>query len=184
MHCQLSLLLSQVTQEDLRSRMVAEGLLRATYKPGELVLIPSSTAGVEKHKPHVKSNVQRQHGPPGKKQPQAPNPSAARPVDTSQRAPNGHHNTRADSSTNSVQEQPRHSIHGCGDEGPRVAASPARRSRAAGKVWECGQCGMTERSKLRECSGCKSVRYCGKVCQKAAWPEHKATCKRLQAALT
>jgi hypothetical protein len=163
--------------------MVAHGLLRADYKPGELVLIPSSTADAERNNPHVKSNVERQHGPPGKKQAKAPNPGAARPIDPSQRGPNGKHTTRADSSGNSVQEQPGDSTHGCGDKGPRVAASPARRSRTTGKVWECGRCGMTERSKLRECSGCKSVRYCGKVCQKAAWPEHKATCKRLQAAL-
>jgi hypothetical protein len=31
--------------------------------------------------------------------------------------------------------------------------------------------------KLRECSKCYAVRYCGKQCQLAAWPEHKEACK-------
>ena len=30
---------------------------------------------------------------------------------------------------------------------------------------------------LRLCGQCYVVRYCGKVCQLAAWPEHKAACK-------
>ncbi|PSC75699.1 MYND finger domain containing isoform B [Micractinium conductrix] len=37
---------------------------------------------------------------------------------------------------------------------------------------------------LRRCSGCKMQRlfYCGRECQVAGWPEHKAECKRVQAA--
>jgi hypothetical protein len=66
-----------------------------------------------------------------------------------------------------------------------VGASPGRR--AGGAVRACALCGRTaerlENGKLRECSGCRSVRYCGKDCQKADWPAHKATCKRLRAAL-
>jgi hypothetical protein len=65
-----------------------------------------------------------------------------------------------------------------------VGASPGRRS--GGAVRACGLCARTaerlENGKLQECSGCRSVRYCGKDCQKADWPAHKATCKRLQAA--
>lgn len=30
------------------------------------------------------------------------------------------------------------------------------------------------------CKRCKSVRYCGKECQTAAWPAHKAACKRIE----
>ncbi len=58
--------------------------------------------------------------------------------------------------------------------------------RAGRKVWACAGCGiapdMTERGRLQECMGCRSVRYCGRKCQKADWPAHKGTCKRLQAA--
>jgi hypothetical protein len=54
------------------------------------------------------------------------------------------------------------------------------------KAWACEQCGVTaeglEKGKLQECSGCHSVRYCGKACQDANWPTHKPKCKRLQAA--
>ncbi|WIA08126.1 hypothetical protein OEZ85_007584 [Tetradesmus obliquus] len=32
------------------------------------------------------------------------------------------------------------------------------------------------------CSGCKVARYCGKDCQVQHWKQHKAACKRLQAA--
>jgi hypothetical protein len=62
----------------------------------------------------------------------------------------------------------------------RVGPSPGRR------VWACAECGITanmlDSGKLRECSGCGTVRYCGKACQKAHWPAHKPACKRLQAA--
>ncbi len=44
----------------------------------------------------------------------------------------------------------------------------------------CGVATPTSR-KLKECNGCHSVRYCGRVCQKADWPSHKPECKRLQA---
>jgi ankyrin repeat protein len=30
---------------------------------------------------------------------------------------------------------------------------------------------------LKKCTGCKQARYCGKQCQLAHWPEHKAECK-------
>jgi hypothetical protein len=57
---------------------------------------------------------------------------------------------------------------------------------AARKVWACGQCGisakMLQGGKLKECSRCRSVRYCGKACQAEHWPAHKAMCKRVQAA--
>jgi hypothetical protein len=74
-----------------------------------------------------------------------------------------------------------------GERNPRVSASPGRR--AGDKVRECAQCKITAglleasgNSKLKDCSGCKTVRYCGKACQKAHWPAHKATCRRMQAA--
>jgi hypothetical protein len=69
------------------------------------------------------------------------------------------------------------------------------RSRHAGRVAPaCALCRITaeqilrtttegsQKAKLKECSKCRSVRYCGKPCQLADWPAHKATCKRLQGA--
>jgi ankyrin repeat protein len=45
----------------------------------------------------------------------------------------------------------------------------------------CDGCGLTAEQagvrKLRECSKCYDVRYCGKQCQLAAWPGHKEACK-------
>jgi hypothetical protein len=32
------------------------------------------------------------------------------------------------------------------------------------------------------CAGCRVARYCGRVCQRQAWPQHKAVCKALAAA--
>ena len=46
-----------------------------------------------------------------------------------------------------------------------------------GRVIEkvCAVCGLAD-AKLRHCSRCNSVYYCGKNCQKTHWPEHKAVC--------
>jgi hypothetical protein len=73
------------------------------------------------------------------------------------------------------------------ERNPRVGASPGRR--AGGNLRECARCAITAKlleasgnGKLKECSGCRTVRYCGTPCQLADWPTHKATCKRLQAA--
>jgi len=47
----------------------------------------------------------------------------------------------------------------------------------------CDSCGRPETEvRLRTCNGCLLARYCGNACAKAAWPAHKAECKRLQAA--
>ncbi len=71
-----------------------------------------------------------------------------------------------------------------GGGGTGVPASPGRRGPR--KVRACVQCGITEAKletgKLKECCGCRSVRYCGPVCQKAHWPKHKEACKVLRAA--
>ena len=39
---------------------------------------------------------------------------------------------------------------------------------------------VTRRSMLKLCGGCKTARYCSKSCQKEAWSEHKAECKRIR----
>ena len=47
----------------------------------------------------------------------------------------------------------------------------------------CYHCGAREAdARLRYCSGCYYVRYCGAACLQAAWPAHKEECRRLQAA--
>jgi len=46
----------------------------------------------------------------------------------------------------------------------------------------CDGCGRPETEvQLHPCSGCWSARYCGSACNAAAWPAHKAECRRLQA---
>jgi hypothetical protein len=38
----------------------------------------------------------------------------------------------------------------------------------------CASCGKTE--KLRKCSKCKAIYYCGEECQRADWRKHKGLC--------
>lgn len=42
----------------------------------------------------------------------------------------------------------------------------------------CGEASMDSRP-LRKCSVCKSVQYCGEVCQRLHWPGHKKQCPSL-----
>ena len=44
-------------------------------------------------------------------------------------------------------------------------------------VKTCPVCGKTGAKSL--CKGCRSVSYCGKACQKVAWPTHKRECRRI-----
>jgi hypothetical protein len=71
------------------------------------------------------------------------------------------------------------------DEGfSGVVGSPGCSAVSVGRA--CARCGVTAKGsadgKLKECSRCRSVLYCGRACQKADWAAHKATCKRPQAA--
>jgi hypothetical protein len=61
----------------------------------------------------------------------------------------------------------------------------SRARRVDHRVWSCAGCGTSVevKDKLRQCSGCKRVLYCGKACQNADWPAHKSACRRLQAML-
>ena len=53
-------------------------------------------------------------------------------------------------------------------------------SLATGQCLYCLSSGAEERPLMR-CGGCKVALFCGAKCQKAAWPKHKAGCKREQA---
>ena len=41
----------------------------------------------------------------------------------------------------------------------------------------CLACGKAGAKSL--CTGCRSVSFCGKACQKVAWPGHKKECRRI-----
>jgi hypothetical protein len=43
----------------------------------------------------------------------------------------------------------------------------------------CSLCGKSD-IKLQQCSGCKRVVYCSKVCQRSDWKKHKGSCQASQ----
>ena len=45
----------------------------------------------------------------------------------------------------------------------------------------CSACGVgaVEGAELKVCTGCLYARYCGRECQRAAWPAHKIACPLL-----
>ncbi|KAL8577205.1 hypothetical protein ACOMHN_061332 [Nucella lapillus] len=45
----------------------------------------------------------------------------------------------------------------------------------------CAQCGQRGSADIiRQCSGCKTARYCSRPCQKQHWARHKTVCRRAQ----
>jgi hypothetical protein len=58
-------------------------------------------------------------------------------------------------------------------------------SGAEEKIMCCASCGIAEGDdiKLKTCTACKSVRYCGVKCQKEHRPQHKPDCKKRVAEL-
>ena len=60
-----------------------------------------------------------------------------------------------------------------------VSGKQVRTRIVGGQVLErvCAVCDADD-VKLRHCSLCRAVYYCGKECQKAHWAQHKAVCKR------
>ncbi len=45
------------------------------------------------------------------------------------------------------------------------------------KMYGCGGCSLPGQG-FRLCARCRSVRFCSRTCQKAAWPEHKKVCRK------
>ena len=43
---------------------------------------------------------------------------------------------------------------------------------------QCSQGKTVERRKMFNCTRCRRENYCSRVCQRAAWPEHKKVCGR------
>ena len=54
------------------------------------------------------------------------------------------------------------------------------RVRSQSKIGMCDFCCREmERKLLMVCSKCKRSQYCGRMCQRAHWPEHKCVCDSL-----
>jgi hypothetical protein len=117
---------------------------------------------------------------PGARRPNATGASEPLPQRTS-----GHDKSRpASRAKEPNQERP----SGAGEptlSGGKSRTGPTPGRCAARKVWTCEHCGVTarmsENGRLEQCRACESVRYCGKACQAAHWPAHKATCKHRRA---
>jgi len=60
------------------------------------------------------------------------------------------------------------------DDGASVDSAS---SSSAPPTASCGQC--DEPDARERCAGCRSVVYCDRECQRAAWPGHKELCKRM-----
>eukprot|EP00984_Skeletonema_dohrnii_P007364 scaffold2671_cov81-Skeletonema_dohrnii-CCMP3373.AAC.4 len=56
---------------------------------------------------------------------------------------------------------------------------------ASNMMMFCAACGIAggDDIKLKKCTACKSVRYCGVKCQKEHRPQHKKECKKRAAEL-
>jgi hypothetical protein len=125
----------------------------------------------------------QQSGRQGPKSPNGPSTSAAGTPRQTRTKPTNHrvHEVGAGSSATPDAQDPSDAQDRKGSGRGAHGRGPSR----AKKVWACAACGTTaqemESGRLQQCSGCRSVRYCGKACQNADWPRHKATCKRLQA---
>lgn len=65
-----------------------------------------------------------------------------------------------------------------GGEKAEKAVHKALRSDAKrlGRQFVCDYCGKHSNAKLSACARCKFIFYCGRECQRAAWPAHRADC--------
>ncbi len=56
-----------------------------------------------------------------------------------------------------------------------AARSPLDITWAECRCSGCDQCGV--QGEMKRCAGCGFVRFCSKACQRANWPEHRASCR-------
>ncbi len=174
----------QLADDELRESMLAAGLLPPKPLDGQ----DGAPTSVHTRTPSPSPMAAGQSRARRRNQPTKPKPGAAAPSDPTRRATGGPHETlglealRADPDEQHPCDAPDPVLSGDGN--PEAGARRGRRAEAT--LTACAGCGITakmlQNCKLKECSRCRSVRYCGKACQVADWPVHKATCKRLQAA--
>jgi tetratricopeptide (TPR) repeat protein len=63
------------------------------------------------------------------------------------------------------------------------AAEAAAKAATRGRSFACAACGALPALKapaFQKCAACTGVTYCGKECQRAHWPAHRADCKKLR----
>lgn len=166
----------------LLRRLSDRGLLWPLYSPGQQETKTSASSADP-----VNAGIQAVLGVLSvPMQTSCPRPSTSKPATVVPRSLSCGPTMPAGRHSKPVQEHPSEALeHGLPGEGKFCTSTRCGR-RAARTVWVCAQCGTTAKAaqidKLRKCSGCHSVRYCGTACQRKHWKTHKATCKSLQAA--
>ena len=63
------------------------------------------------------------------------------------------------------------------------AADAAVKAATRGRRFACAACGALpaqDATPFQKCAACTAVTYCGKECQRAHWPAHRADCKKLR----
>jgi hypothetical protein len=171
----------QAAMADLRRRMLAEGIV-IPEDPLEDDNDAMGTCGSAPRTTPSSSGYQ-ESGAPGLELPTHPDAAA------NSESPQAR--TGCSQRTDPVSHAEPHESQLAGEREPTSHAAVGHvrtngRHRAARKAWACACCGLKAEAlmgdKLRQCSGCRSVRYCGKECQMAHWPAHKAPCKASRAA--
>ena len=66
-------------------------------------------------------------------------------------------------------------LNGEGGEGKRFETRVLCNSWGCNKTEVSGQSG-----ELMLCQKCREVRYCGAMCQKTDWPQHKLVCEKVE----
>jgi hypothetical protein len=198
----------QLSGTDLVARMVAAGLEPPDFLTPEEPYPPARASSNRNSNRQPTGRGPNLHRGPNPRAVRSSEPSAAGPVSPGVTGMPGPHATRAvpRDGPEGIHVPGQHATppvarvaHGSPDGGqPSGAAAGSergdgtsrgvstRRRRAEPRVQACACCRKTaeatQAGKLLSCTACRRVQYCGRECQKADWPAHKETCKRLQAA--